>query len=129
MSELYNSVKASVEQALSEACHMSVTTDIWTSTNGIRVYISLTAHWVTTKLRCATALLYVQHFKGSHTAGNIAVTLEQMLGNWDLQDKFHLIINHNAANAVKASKDEDLAYRVCTAHTLQLVVGEALKSQ
>ncbi|ELU06615.1 hypothetical protein CAPTEDRAFT_189250 [Capitella teleta] len=66
-----------------------------------------------------------KNFMGNTVDNNHEAT-EGMLVAWDLKDKFHTIVHDKAANAMKASHDADMSHVSCLAHTLQLVIHNAL---
>ncbi len=55
--------------------------------------------------------------------------INNMLESWELRERVHLFVRDNAANMVKGLNDVGLPHIGCFAHTLQLVVHDALLNQ
>ena len=92
--------------------------------------ISLTAHWINDCFVKKEAVLHVKSFPDSHTGENICNTFNTMLENWNIENtSVHLVVRDNASNMVKAFRDGDYSDLGCFAHTLQLVIHDAVFSQ
>lgn len=60
----------------------------------------------------------------------LAQRLLDVLAKWDLKtDQIHAVVTDNAANACKGVKDAELPHLRCFAHSLQLVILEAVMEQ
>ena len=106
-----------------------ITTDLWTS-RVTESYIAITGHYLTQELEFKTVLLGCCNFPGSHTALNIAAELNAILNKWNLKDKVNFAVSYNGPNIVQAIKDHlEIKHFGCFAHTLNLIVENALKLQ
>lgn len=75
-------------------------------------------------------MLSIKHFKGQHTAHNIAIVLQEIASIWNIQlAKIHVVIHDNGRNIVKAVSNAGLASVRCFIHTLQLIIADCLKAQ
>ena len=75
-------------------------------------------------------VLNASSFPGSHTGDAIADQINQMLIDWQIEkSKVHLFVSDNAANAKSGLSKAEVPAAWCFAHTLQLVVGDAIFSQ
>ncbi|XP_076047434.1 uncharacterized protein LOC143028969 [Oratosquilla oratoria] len=63
-----------------------------------------------------------------HTSENIGGALKEICEEWDLLEKVCCIVTDNAPNIVKAVKDMNVIHIPCFAHSLNLVVQNALKN-
>ena len=127
--ELYESVKEKVSVAVGHAQVVSLTTDTWTTTLSSESLMSLTSHWIDDQWERRSAILQTSHLPGSHTAANICGKLLQMLSEWKLENKVHVVLRDNARNMSKGLDDAGVRSVGCLAHTLQLCVKAGLDSQ
>ncbi|KAK7898583.1 hypothetical protein WMY93_019436 [Mugilogobius chulae] len=115
---------------LSDAPHVSFTTDIWSSSVAPMSLLSLTAQLIDSSFVLRRATLHVREFRGSHTAERIQQSIENMLNNWGIdKERVHVILRDNAANMKKAMRDMGVRSLGCVAHSCQLCVQEGLLSQ
>lgn len=124
---VYEDVAEKVRDLLkTDAEHVTLTTDTWTScaTQG---YMSVTAHFVTKKWQMQSVLLECFQFSKSHTSENLRNELVRVVNDWGLERKVHTIVSDNAANIVRAINLTGFQHVSCVAHTINLVVQDALK--
>ncbi|XP_024883679.1 zinc finger BED domain-containing protein 1-like, partial [Temnothorax curvispinosus] len=64
-----------------------------------------------------------------HTAENIALGLEMIFFDWNLEEQIFAIVHDNASNMINAAENlQNINEHVnCAAHTLQLAVNDALQ--
>ncbi|CAB1311835.1 unnamed protein product [Coregonus sp. 'balchen'] len=74
-----------------------------------------------------SCLLDCFEFTDRHTAENLAVELLRVAKEWQVEDKVVCCVSDNAANITKAIKVLKWTHHPCLAHTLNLVVRDALK--
>ena len=92
--------------------------------------MSLTAHWITEDFSRIQTVLNASSFPGSHTGDAISNRIDEMLTGWKIQkSKVHLFVSDNAANAKSGLAKAEVPAAWCFAHTLQLVIGDAILSQ
>ena len=119
-----------LKQEIASAPSFSFTTDIWSTEVSDDSMISLTAHWINDCFVKKEAVLHVKSFPESHTGENICNTFNTMLENWNIEKtSVHLVVRDNASNMVKAFRDGGYSDLGCFAHTLQLVIHDAVFSQ
>lgn len=126
--DIYRKVKSKIASQIEEAEAISFTSDIWTSVSNCS-FISLTAHWINIEFERKSAVLNINDFPESHTAENISEVFKEMMTNWNVSKKFHILLRDNAPNMVKATTDANLPSASCFIHTLQLVVNSSIDSQ
>ena len=130
VTNLFESLKAKVTQAVSGVNFFSFTTDIWTTNVSNESLLSLTAHWITGTFERKAVMLHAQCIDGSHTGPCIAEKITGILRSWDIShDQVHVVLRDNGSNMVRAMKDACLPSLGCFAHTLQFVVHDGVLSQ
>ena len=130
--ELYRSQKSYLQEKLNEIKSFAITLDHWTST-AQDAYMAVTAHFLSEDFTINDYCLNVRHMPQSHDAKNIADELCSCLGEWipDYEEKLLQIytVTDNAANvkaAMRRLSPEKIKSMFCFAHTLQLVVNDAV---
>ncbi|CAK1582297.1 unnamed protein product [Parnassius mnemosyne] len=109
-----------------EAMSVCLTTDTWTSSVNDS-YIAITIHYTTLELEFKTVLLESAHYSEKHTGELLASQLKNTIEAWGLTGKVVLAITDNAKNIVNAINLLGWKHFGCYAHTLNLVVDDALK--
>lgn len=123
---LYDKTKMEVLEELKNIEYFALTTDMWTSTANDD-YISLTIHSVNTNFELVQKALEVIPFGASHTGEHIAETLGNILEDWNISiNQIVACVHDNAANMSVAMRKLKINHLSCCAHTLQLVVNDAL---
>lgn len=126
---IYDKMRERVGILVDTADNISFTTDIWSSV-GSHSLMSLTGHWITEDFTRVQTVLNAHSFPGSHTGDAISKQINDMLRDWNIEkSKVHLFVSDNAANAKSGLAKAKVGAAWCFAHTLQLVVGDAIFSQ
>ena len=87
---MYEELKASAET-------VSFSLDVWKAPN--RKYIlAVICHWTTEDFEDRQFVIHFGHLKGSHTGDNMAKEIEEILQNFDLEQKLLAICGDNASN-------------------------------
>lgn len=123
--QLYESTRASVQERVKKATAVCLTTDCWTSritTN----YMSVTCHFIE-DFSMSSCLLDCFEFSDRHTAENLAEELLRVAKEWHVDGKVVCCVTDNAANITKAVKILKWTHHPCLAHTINLIVRDALK--
>lgn len=60
---------------------------------------------------------------------NLSIIIQSIIDEWQLKDKIVLVVSDNAANIKGAISTLELTHFGCFAHSLNLIVQEALKTQ
>lgn len=121
--EVYNNTK----ELLMNVKALTLTTDCWTSST-TENYLAVTGHFLTNEFAMKHVLLGCDSFPESHTAQNLAAAIQQILNEFNLENKVNMVISDNAANIKKAIKDVlKLKHFGCYAHTLNLIAQDSLK--
>jgi hypothetical protein len=90
--------------------------------------LSLTGHWINQDFQRKHGVLNASSFVGQHTAEAIKNEINRMLAEWQLKDKALSISSDNAANAIAGIALTHIDHQRCFAHTLQLVINDAISS-
>lgn len=122
----YEKCLNSCKEKVKNITHACLTTDCWTSLNN-ESFIGVTIHYINENFELKSVLLKCSSLMVSHTAENLAQDINNCLEEWDLKGKIGIAVSDNAANITKAF--EILRFRRfgCFAHTINLVVIDALK--
>lgn len=116
-----------VHASLDEVEYVATTTDIWTSVQ-TKSYLTLTSHYITPLWELKSPVLATVQLTSEHTANNIASELEKLTNEWKIREKVVSIVTDNAANMIAAARVCGLKQLSCFAHTLNLVVTDAIKA-
>ncbi len=116
-----------IKKDIAEVPHVALTSDLWTS-RATESYITITCHFLTAAWGLKSLVLDTFKFELSHTAEHIADALLKVAEKWDISSKVVAIVTDNASNIVAAVKITGWIHVPCFAHTLNLVVSEAIKS-
>lgn len=96
LDEVYNSKKSLVRQELQDALtkiHLGF--DLWTSPNRYAI-MAVTAHFLDRQGHHQVRLLALRRQLGSHGGENLAVTLLEVVDEWQIQDRIGCIVSDNA---------------------------------
>uniref|UniRef100_A0A1X7VJ64 BED-type domain-containing protein n=1 Tax=Amphimedon queenslandica TaxID=400682 RepID=A0A1X7VJ64_AMPQE len=124
--ELYAKVKAKLYKQLEATSNVSLTTDIWTSRQ-TKSYCCITAHYITANWELKSSLLETFEFNTEHTAAHIAAELHRVATAWNISNKIACITTDNASNMTAAIREMGWRHLPCFAHSLNLVVQDAMK--
>ncbi len=116
----------SVLKSLSSAERVALTCDAWTS-RATESFLTITAHYITTKWNLVSYVLQRRAMHDSHTGGNIAELLKEAVTEWGLEEKHPVIVTDNASNMNVAAGLADMTHVRCFAHSLNLASQKALK--
>ncbi|XP_051935570.1 E3 SUMO-protein ligase ZBED1-like [Hippocampus zosterae] len=122
---LYDRERAALQERVQKAIAVCLTTDCWTSRTTTS-YMSVTCHFVE-NFKLVTCLLDCFEFSERHTSENLAEELLKVAKEWNVENKVVCCVSDNAANITKAIKSLKWTHHPCLAHTLNLVVRDALK--
>ncbi len=113
---------------LDKADSVCITTDMWTSINST-AFIAMTVHfWSEENQSLVSAVLQCTRFIGSHTAEQISQELDKAFTEKEVRHKVLAVVTDNAANVTKAVSHLPLRHLGCYAHSLNLVIMQAITS-
>jgi hypothetical protein len=124
--ELYEAAKSKLHEELDSCKYVALTTDGWSSNVG-DPYITVTVHYVTKNLKMMSRVLTTSHMPQAHTGENICKFLKETASVWRIENKIVAVVTDNAANVKEAVRLTGWKSILCFAHTLNLVVKDALK--
>ncbi|XP_046399928.1 E3 SUMO-protein ligase ZBED1-like [Ischnura elegans] len=121
---LYSKTAMELKEKIKKVTFCSITADGWTSATNDS-YLAVTAHFICNG-QLQSALLDCIYFTDRHTATNIADEIHRIIRSWDLDSKVVALISDSAANMLAAAKILGWTHIPCFAHTLNLIVQNAL---
>ncbi|XP_055904691.1 zinc finger BED domain-containing protein 4-like [Eupeodes corollae] len=125
MPATYFKVKEKVILLLEKAEWVSLTTDIWSNPAKTCSLLSYTAHFIQATKR-QKVILAASALEDNHTGKHISETLINIIAEFRLTNKVHMVIRDNACNMQSAMRLGNFASIGCVAHTLQLVIHEII---
>ena len=124
--DMYITRAGEIKRELLQISHVAVTSDLWTSRT---VIIAITCHFVTSKWELKFLVLAMFGLKKDHTAEHIAASFPKVAEEWGVSRKVVAMVTDNATNIVAAVRHTGWTHVPCFAHTLNLVVSEAIKAE
>ncbi len=92
LDSLYDGVIKNLENDLTGAEYVCITTDTWTSRNFVG-FMGVTAHFVTNGYELVSRTIDMSQLQGSHTGKNISDSLLAVFDKWRIRDKGELNLN------------------------------------
>ncbi|KAK7881406.1 hypothetical protein WMY93_029815 [Mugilogobius chulae] len=123
--DLYHRQQESLQERVKKATSVCLTTDSWTSRTTTS-FLSVTCHFIE-NYKMVSCLLDCFEFSDRHTSENLAEELLKVAKEWNVENKVVCCVTDNAANITKAIKILKWIHHPCLAHTINLVVKDALK--
>lgn len=138
--QVYEAEKKKLKEQLKDVNKISLTTDLWRSTNQKIGYMVLTGHFVDANWRLQKRVLNFVHIPPPHRGVEIADTIYKCLKEWGIENKVYTLSVDNASNndsAIRILKDTfsrstkllcggKLFHVRCCAHILNLMVQDGL---
>ncbi|XP_070132602.1 E3 SUMO-protein ligase ZBED1-like [Drosophila bipectinata] len=120
-------MKTKLRDLLSSIKYCAITTDGWTSRANDH-YLSVTCQFFTDNFKLKSAVLSTNKLvcDTNQNSENIADSLRIVLADWEIMHKVTAIVSNNASSMIKACKLLEKRHMPCFAHTLNLVVQDAL---
>jgi len=128
LDQTFIKVSGQVKKLLEEAEWVSFTTDVWSNSTKSVSLLSFTCHFVHDAV-LRKVILSISVLEEDHTGLYLASKLREAISVWNLESKLHLGVRDNAANMVCAMRTAGISDLGCMAHTLQLVIHDALFTQ
>jgi len=128
MPATYEKVASRVRGLLSRVDYVSFTTDGWSNASKSCSLQSFTAHFLHQSTR-EKVILVAMVLEEDHTGDYLASKLTEAIQTWNLDGKVHMGLRDNASNIACAMRIAKVESFGCMAHTLQLVLHDALFSQ
>ena len=125
--DMYTTRAREIKRELLQISHVALTSDLWTSRTK-ESYLTITCHFVTSTWELKSLVLETFGFEKDHTAENIAASFQKTAEEWGISRKVVAMVTDNAANVVAAVRHTAWANVPCFAHTLNLVIYEAIKA-
>ena len=126
MEAMHRTMSNKLEEKLSTADSISVTTDIWTSLAN-EAYISFTASYVDESWVMKSPVLSTVPIPERHTQTIIAEHLSDLAEKWAISGKVVACVHDGAANIKDAGERNNWTDVTCAAHKLHLCVTTSMK--
>ena len=126
--DMYTTRAGEIKRELLQISHVALTSDLWTSRT-MESYLAITCHFVTSTWELKFLVLAMFGLKKDHTAEHIAASFPKVAEKWGISRKVVAMVTDNAANIVAAVRHTGWTHVPCFAHTLNLVVSEAIKAE
>ncbi|XP_021004027.1 zinc finger BED domain-containing protein 4-like [Parasteatoda tepidariorum] len=116
-----------IHEKMKDVDSMCLTIDSWTSRNN-ESYLAVTGHFIDIDFDLKTVLLGCKKYDDSHTASHLAMRIKDLTDAFNVSNKILVCVTDNATNMKNAVTVElKLKHFPCLAHTLNLIVRDALK--
>ncbi|XP_073412759.1 zinc finger BED domain-containing protein 4-like [Dendrobates tinctorius] len=122
---LYDRERAKLQDRITRVTAVCLTVDCWTSST-TTAFISVTCHFIE-NYKKVSCLLDCFEFSERHTSENLAVELLRVVKEWHIEGKVICCVSDDAANITNAIKLLNWTHHSCLAHTINLIVRDALK--
>lgn len=127
--EIHTKVKHRMTQLLQSAKYISLSTDIWTSTNCHHSFLRLTAHFVVCASMEKKDVILTFWLFDEQTGECISAAILSHTQAWEIKEKVVCVVQDNAANIVRGVNIANVASLPCLAHSLQLIIKDGVLSQ
>ena len=122
--QLYEEKKLFCKKKLLDITIGSLMIDGWS--NNSNCFLGLIFHYIKTDWTIESMLLEFTVFNERHTGDNISLFIENVIIEWNLQNKIIAIISDNAANMIKGKESPNIFNIRCAIHTLHLAILKAI---
>ena len=123
--QMYDDLKAKIQQDLNACEFVGLTTDQWTS-RATQSFTTVTALYINDHWELKNVVLVTKEFGDSQTANKLSDDFETFLQSWKLSKTNITVMTDNAANITLAMKKCSIKHVRCMAHTLNLSSQKAL---
>lgn len=120
-------MKEHVQQVLADATYIALTADAWTASNK-KQFLGITCAFLNAEWKVETYTLACRELNIAHTAVNIADTITDVMGDFDIESsKIVAITTDRGANMLAAVNLLNKNSVPCFAHAVNTVVTKMLK--
>lgn len=132
LEQMFVDIKNSLQKELALTSFVALTSDIWTSSRN-ESYLSVTSHFIDNEWTLNHRVLTSLPVDDRHTGENIAAWLLETIEKYNVHpSKVIAMVHDNGSNIVAAAAKNEAQHNWvsvrCAAHSLQLIVNAALKS-
>ncbi len=125
---LFLKTQGEIKKSVLEVQSLSLTCDLWTSVTNDS-FMAVTCHyWDEEAQELKSPILDCAGFHGRHTGDRIREELRRCIKDFGIQGKILALVTDNGSNIVKAAADMGVRRLSCAAHTLNLVVTNAIET-
>ena len=123
--EAYQELKKIVLEKLKDAIHLNLSTDLWTDNFRKIAYITIVAHFITSKWKCRRYALSTRAFLDDHTGENIRRDLQHAVDEFKLKDidATPTLVCDQGSNVLLAGRLMRWFQINCAAHVFNLAIA------
>ncbi|EFN90112.1 Putative AC transposase, partial [Harpegnathos saltator] len=125
LSAMHKEILNKITNQLANSQAICLTCDGWTNINNTSFY-ALTAHYIDSNTQLKSHLLECSKFNYKHTGLNISQWIDKIFKKFHIENKISAVVTDNAANIKFAINNLKLRHISCFAHSLNLVVQNAI---
>ena len=128
--KIYKELRAILETSIVSDNHIgaAATFDIWTDRYAKTTYCGITYHFIDNNFDRKRVLLDASKFGERHTADNIGLYVNGVLGEYKCEDRIKMFVTDAASNNKKWGTDQDKPRMNCDAHALHhLITTDSVK--
>lgn len=128
---MYNELRATVQEKVSDGVWFAATTDLWTSScGGGEPYISFTIHYLSQEWKLMAHCLETMYFPEDHTHANIIEMVDNLLNAWNIKmENTVCFTTDSGSNMKKAFEESPVEWLSCFGHNLKLAINKTMKIQ
>lgn len=128
---MYNELRATVQEKVSDGVLFAATTDLWTSScGGSEPYISFTIHYLSLERKLMAHCLETMYFPKDHTHANIIEMVKNLLNAWTIKmENIVCFTTDSGSNMKKAFEESPVEWLSCFGYNLNLAINKTMKIQ
>lgn len=112
---------------ISSADYVALTTDMWSSSNTMTPYMSITAHYIDKDWVLQSNCLGTIYVPESHTADYLADSILECIKEWRINERnISCVTTDNGANIVAAVWQLNWPWLNCFGHNLNVAINNSL---
>lgn len=97
----YDTVKSNLLDQLQKIKYINVTVDLW-SNRQMKSYLGMTGHYISDQWTIESVMLGCNRITGRHTSANIMLWYNELVSEFEVQNKIKHVVTDSAANIIKA---------------------------
>ncbi|XP_017476853.1 PREDICTED: zinc finger BED domain-containing protein 1-like [Rhagoletis zephyria] len=130
LQKIFDDLEKKLQANLNNIDSCAITTDGWSS-KANESYITVTCHFIDSEFKLRSVVLGTWKLANelNHSAENISQSLRECLNKWNILEKVNYVVTDNAASMLKACELLEKKNLPCFAHSINLVVQDALSTE
>ncbi|XP_036329769.1 zinc finger BED domain-containing protein 1-like [Rhagoletis pomonella] len=130
LQKIFDDLEKKLQANLNNIDSCAITTDGWSS-KANESYITVTCHFIDSEFKLRSVVLGTSKLANelNHSAENISQSLRECLNKWNILEKVNYVVTDTAASMLKACELLEKKNLPCFAHSINLVVQDALSTE